>query len=75
MARLAACVALVVPLVRRHLLTQDGKVSLVRRQAQHDEVSIQAVQDVACVGVEAWLCALLANERHDLVLALKGAQV
>ena len=41
-----------------------------RARTKHDEVSVQAVQDVAHVGVVAWLRALHPDELHDLMLTL-----
>ena len=51
-------------------LSEDDKAGLVRGQAEHDEVGVQAVQAVADVGVPPRAAALLPDVRHDLVLAL-----
>ena len=55
----------------RHL-SEDDEAGLVRGQAQHDEVGIQAVQAVADVGVPPGAPALLPDVGHDFVLALPG---
>ncbi|MPC12063.1 hypothetical protein E2C01_004740 [Portunus trituberculatus] len=52
------------------LLPDDGEVDLVGSQAQHDEVSVSATQHMLGVWVMVWLCSLLADEVHDLVLSL-----
>mmetsp|Transcript_5938 Transcript_5938/g.21724 ORF Transcript_5938/g.21724 Transcript_5938/m.21724 type:complete len:235 (+) Transcript_5938:3934-4638(+) len=44
----------------------------MRRQREHDQVGVQAVQAVLGVGVEARQAPLAANVVHDLVLALTG---
>ena len=44
-----------VPPAEKHLLPEDSEVRLVRGQTQHDQVGVQAVQDVPRVGVIAGL--------------------
>lgn len=61
-------------LVVEHALAQHRKVRLVRGQRQHDEVGVQAVNDVALVGVIALLHALVPDELDDLVLALSHGE-
>lgn len=51
-------------------LSDDGEVDLVCGQAQHDEISVGATQNMLRVGVVVWLGALLTDEVHDLVLSL-----
>ena len=53
-------------------LSEDDKARLMRGQAQHDEVGIEAIEAVARVGIPAGAAALLPDVRHDLVLALPG---
>ena len=57
---------------RLHDLSEDVEVRLVRGEPQHDEVGVQAVEDVAGVGVVPRLRALRPHELHDLVLSLAG---
>eukprot|EP00047_Mylnosiga_fluctuans_P011955 m.23935 g.23935 ORF g.23935 m.23935 type:complete len:497 (-) comp3950_c0_seq2:77-1567(-) len=54
------------------LLAQQAEVRLVRRQAQHNQVGIEAVEAVAREGVVVGPLLLRADEVHDLVLALAG---
>lgn len=51
-------------------LAKDNEAGLVRSQSKHDEVSVQAVQAVASVGVPVRTAPLFANVGHNLVLAL-----
>mmetsp|Transcript_2769 Transcript_2769/g.7009 ORF Transcript_2769/g.7009 Transcript_2769/m.7009 type:complete len:250 (+) Transcript_2769:1250-1999(+) len=65
-----------------HLLTQEEEVGLVRGEAEHDEVGVEAVEDVCeaggPVGVRGggvfWVVQRLrfANVVHHLMLALSG---
>lgn len=55
--------------LRPHL-SEDGEVWLVCGQCQHDEVSIQAVHHMSCVGVPALTAPLLPHKGHGLVLTL-----
>lgn len=57
-------------LVWQAYLPQYDKARLVRGQAKHDEICVEAVQAVARVGVPAGASALLPNVRHYFVLAL-----
>lgn len=51
-------------------LSKDNEAGLMRSQGKHDEISVQAVQAVASVGIPVRPTPLLANIRHDLVLSL-----
>ena len=57
---------------RADVLAEDREVRLVRRQRQHDEVGVEAVEAVARVRLVAGLQPLQPDELHDLVLALAG---
>ena len=50
-------------------LSQDGKVGLMRGKRKHDQVCIQTIQAVLCVGVPAWAVALLPDVTHHFVLS------
>ena len=56
--------------VKCHHLTQHGEVRLVRCEAEHDEVCVEPADAMPRVRIVSWLRALLADELHDLVLAL-----
>ena len=72
-AVLAAAVARAAALVlRKDVFTQHLEVWLVRRERQHDQVSIEAVDYVAHIRVMVRIAALPADVVHDLVLALAG---
>ena len=49
-------------------LSEQAEVRLMRGQGQHDEISIQAVQAMPCVGIPARPAPLLPDHVHDLVL-------
>ena len=51
-------------------LTQDVKDGFVSGKAQHDKVSIGAMNTMARVRIEAFLGALRSDEIENLVLAL-----
>mmetsp|Transcript_20315 Transcript_20315/g.60840 ORF Transcript_20315/g.60840 Transcript_20315/m.60840 type:complete len:324 (+) Transcript_20315:1137-2108(+) len=51
-------------------LADDGKVRLVRRQTQHDQVGVGPVQAMPHVGIVLGLSPLQPDERHDLVFPL-----
>lgn len=51
-------------------LAEDVEVGLVGGERKHDEVGIQAIDDVLCVWVGARASALLADVLHHLVLSL-----
>jgi len=48
-------------------LTQHKEVGLVRRETQHNQVSVCTVDAVPLVRVVAFLSALAANEVQDFV--------
>lgn len=56
--------------LREDVLAQDAEVRLVRREREHDQVRVEAVDDVLRVRVVRRVAALAADEVHDLVLAL-----
>ncbi len=43
--------------VEQHLFAQNREVRFVRRQTEHDQVSVETVQDVFDVGRPAVLCS------------------
>ncbi|PWY79671.1 hypothetical protein BO70DRAFT_52842 [Aspergillus heteromorphus CBS 117.55] len=52
------------------LLTEEAEVGVVAQQTQHDQVSVEAVQAVADIGIVAGLCFRMPDVLHDLVLTL-----
>ena len=54
------------------LLAQQDKVRFVRRQGEHDEVSVVAVDAVSHVGRVPWLHLFAADVLHDFVLPFAG---
>lgn len=64
MASRLVCVA-----ARMVHLSQDGKVGLMRGKRKHDQICIQAIQAVFCVGVPAWAVTLLPDVTHHLVFS------
>lgn len=55
--------------VRFELLSDDGEVGFVCRQAKHDEIGVSATKNVLRVGIVIGLGALAANVIHDFVFA------
>jgi len=56
-----------------NLLSQDGTLSFVRSQTQHDQISIKAVNNVAHIRIITLKPSLQADELHNLMLPLPRA--
>ena len=65
----AFALALALALADLHL-SQDGKARLVRREREHHQVRVEAMDAVVLVGVVPRREPLRAHKRHDLVLTL-----
>ena len=52
------------------LLADDREVRLVRQQAQHDQISVGAVEAVSCIGIVVGFATKVADVVEHLVLAL-----
>ena len=52
------------------LLADDREVRLVRQQAQHDQISVGAVEAVSCIWVVVGSATKVADVVEHLVLAL-----
>ncbi|KAK1239567.1 hypothetical protein MKX07_001021 [Trichoderma sp. CBMAI-0711] len=53
--------------VEEDIFAQNSEVRFVRGESQHDEIGIQAIDDVAGVGIVVWGGALGSDEGHDFM--------
>ena len=56
----------------KHILPQHAEMGLVRRQAEHDQIGVEAIDDMFGVGVVRGVRPLAADKVHNLVLAFPG---
>ncbi|KAK4130897.1 hypothetical protein BT67DRAFT_205159 [Trichocladium antarcticum] len=54
------------------IFTENAEVGFVGGKAQHDQIGVQAIDDMTGVGVMLGRVALRADEVHNLVFALAG---
>jgi hypothetical protein len=58
--------------VHEHHFAQNVEVWLVSGECEHDQVRVESVQHMACVGVVTGLMALSTYELHDFVFSFAG---
>lgn len=56
--------------LRKHVFTQHTEVGLVSGETEHDEISIETIDDMLCIGVVRRVRALTTNIVHDFVFSL-----
>jgi hypothetical protein len=69
MAWLPTRVASALLVLRKDVLTKHLEVRFMRRKGKHDQISVEAIDDVLGVGIVRVVRTLTTDEVHDFVLS------